>query len=214
VLAWAVRFDAATRPGLQAIDAIILRVSPDGRRADSVGVLPFTTVQPLSLGGGRGWRVALGAGQLQAAVGPTKAYFNSPTTYLLYVLGPKNDWSRIQQSAPVRLSRPSDAEAIRQRAVDNGASPELMAQIRMVDTLPAILFAKLTSTGRLFVLDGTVDSPQQVRGVTVFSPAGNAEGHFTIPASLMLLTVSDSLVVLTERDPEDAPSVSVFRLLH
>jgi hypothetical protein len=213
ILAWATRFDAAAGPGPQPIRVTILRVSPDGRHADSLRVLPFTTVQPMNLGGGRGWRVVLGAGQLQPAVAPTKAYFNSPTRYLLYVLGAGNTWTTLEQPLPPRLSRPSDAEAIRKRAVDHGASPTLMATVGIADTLPAIAFAKLSPSGRLFVLDGQVDSVGQHRGVTVFSAGGKPEARFYFPSSLMLLAVSDSQVVLTEHDPDEAPSILVYDLV-
>lgn len=212
ILAWAVQFQTATGAGLQPINATIFRVSPDGASADSLRALPFTTVQPMSFGGNRGWRVAFGAGQLQPAVGPDLVYFNSPTRYLLYVYSLTRGWSSLEQPVPVRLSRPKDADAIRKDAVEHGASPQLMAQVGMADTLAAIVFAKVTPTGRLFVIDAPVDSIRKRRGITVFA-TGHPIGRFYIPSGLVPLAFSDSLIALTERDPEDAPSIQVYRIL-
>lgn len=205
ILAWASRFDAAVGPGSHQIFTTILRVTADGKRADSLRVLPFTSAQPVS----GGWRVTFGAGQLHAAVGGQAAYFNSPTKYLLYVLRQDGAWSTIEQSIPARLARPNDAVAIRQRAVAQGAAPALMAQVEMVDTLPAIVIAKLSPAGRLFVFDAPIDSARNRRGVTVYV-AGKALARFFMPATLRILAVSDSQIAVTEHDPTDAPSILVY----
>ncbi len=212
VLAWVTRYDTGGPRGNQQIPATILRVSADGTHADSLRVLPFTTVQPMSFGGNRGWRVAFGAGQLYPAIGAEVAYFTSPTRYLVYALQPTRAWTTIEQPVPVRLSRPSDAEAIRQRAIEQGASPAAMAQVEMADTLPAIAVAKVSPGGRLFVLDARADATRQERGVTVFE-AGKAVARFVVPVSLTLLAVSDTQVAFTELDPE-LPSILVYDLLH
>lgn len=211
ILAWAIQFQTATSTGLQPIGAMILRVSPDGVRSDSLRVLPFTTVQPMSFGGNRGWRVALGAGQLHPAIGPTGAYFNSPTKYLLYVYS-ASGWSTLEQPVAPRLSKAGEDEAIRRQAVDQGASPRLMAQVGMVDTLPAIAMAKVSPSGRLYVIDGPVDSLQQRRGITVFS-GGKPVGRFYIPSGMMPLAMSDTQIAMTERDPEDSPTIQVYQIL-
>jgi hypothetical protein len=211
ILAWAVQFQTATGSGLQPIPATIFRVSVDGTRADSLGTLPFTTVQPMSFGGNRGWRVAFGAGQLYPAIGPDLAYFTSPTRYLLYTYSVRNGWSSLEQAVPIRLSRPKDVEAIRKDAVDHGAAAQLMAQVGMVDTLPAIVLTKVAPSGRVFVVDAPIDSAQMRRGITVFA-AGRPIGRFYIPAGLVPLAISDSLIALTERDPDDAPSIQVFAI--
>lgn len=203
VLAWAPRFADLSGPALQHLTATIYLVDATGTQAESLAVLPFTIVQPMSFGGGQGWRAALGTGQMQPAITPHAAFLNSPTQDLVHVYrATSGAWLTISGSAPVRLGTPAVAERARKDAVDHGASPEYMARVPVADTLPAIHSPFVTAEGRLWLLEGAVDPVSQRRGMTTYDRTGRLDGRLMIPAGYYPIAVSESLMVFIDRETE------------
>jgi len=211
ILAWAPRFTDAAGPGLHHIGATIYHVRPDGTHADSLRVLPFTTVQPMRVGPAQGWRVALGAGQLFPAVTDRVAYFSSPTTYTVHTFDPQaGTWGIIQADSPPRLGGSADAETRRNAAVRHGASPHFMAQVSGVDTLPALLRPFVSSNGWLWVAEAATDSATRTRGLAIYTAAGQLQARLRVPSGLQILAVSDTYLVAKNWEPEAEELVYVY----
>jgi len=213
VLAWAPRFTDVSGTGLQRLPATLYRVDPKGTKADSLKVLPFATVQPMRIGGGGGWRAALGAGQMQPAVASQVAYLNSPTQFLVHVYqAATGTWTTISEPYKPRPGTEAMAKVSRDAAVKQGASPQLMAQVPFVDTLPAVRYPLLTASGRLWLVDGQADTVAHTRGLTAYGANGRREGRVLIPSGYQPVAISDSMIMLTEREESDGSLIVIYRL--
>jgi len=213
ILAWAPRFTDATGPGLHLVRATIYRVAPDGTHADSLRSLPFAKLQVMSFRGGRGWSSPLGASQLFPAVTSSMAYFTSPTEYTIYSYAPAaGAWKQVHEDVPIRLARPADTQARRDAAVRNGASPQAMAQVMGIDTLPALVFPLAASDGSVWVVEAATDSATATRRLSVYTPDGRLRARIRIPSGLHPLAVSDRYFVAKDREPEAEEQVYVYAI--
>lgn len=211
VVAWRPNYTGIMGDGLQKMSVTVFRVSPTGTRADSLRTLPFTTVQALSVGGARGWRVALRSGQLAPAVMGPWAAFGSPTLMEVFCYDARTGgWGQVRFARPVRLATAEDAASEREALRRGGAHPGVVNTISVVDTLPAMIRLLPGPDSTLWLFEAAANATAQDRQVLVLRPCGTVKARLRVPRYMLPLAVGRALIAGMAEDDAGASVIQLF----